>query len=106
MSTLDFGGDSGFDNGARTALANMLQVEGSFPSLQRVYYTAQHGTYKTGRGRNVREHEYENPGEKELSKAARERGVWASKGTELEYKVEGAQRRAGIIAARSRYGGW
>ncbi|VDC06153.1 unnamed protein product [Peniophora sp. CBMAI 1063] len=106
LATLDIGGESEYDNGTRAALANALQVEGSFPSLRSLRYTAQHGTYKTGRGRNVREHEYENSGETELLQAARERGIWASAGTELEYKVEGAQRRAGIIAARGRYGGW
>ncbi|KZV64072.1 hypothetical protein PENSPDRAFT_588930 [Peniophora sp. CONT] len=106
LQTLDIGGESDYDDGTRSALAAALQVEGSFPSLRTLLYTAKHGTYKTGRGRNVREHEHENPGENELLEAAHTRGIWPSAGSELEYKVEGAQRRAGIIAARSRYGGW
>lgn len=106
LRTLDIGGESDYDDGSRSALASALKVEEMFPSLQTLRYTAKHGTYKTGRGRNVREHKYENAGEKELLEAAHKRGIWPSVGIELEYKVEGAQRRAGIIAARSRGGGW
>lgn len=90
----------------RKALAEALNRENSFPSLRRLSYPGERGTYKTGRGRNVRVHEYENVGAKELEEAARKKGVWAELvSRDLEYKVEGAQRRAGF-AAMGRRGYW
>ncbi len=50
-------------------------------------------------------HEYENVGAKELEPAAK-KGVWAELvSRDLEYKVDGAQRRAGF-AAMGRRGYW
>lgn len=90
--------------GTRRALAEALNKDGSFPALRHLEYPGKEGTYKTGRGRNVRVHEYENPGDVELLQAAKRRGICASVGYELNYKVEGAQRRAGFAAVARR--GW
>ena len=84
-----------------------LQIEGNYPSLEYLLYPARHGTYKTGRGRNVREHEYKNPGEEELLEICKKRGIRAEGPVfgPLKYEVEGAQRRAGF-AAMARRGWW
>ncbi|RDB19563.1 hypothetical protein Hypma_013373 [Hypsizygus marmoreus] len=104
LTTISIGCEYDHEGNIRRAFATALVQPDSFPALRSLGYPGQSGTYKTGRGRNVREHEYENPGQEELLKAARERNIHAYIASDLEYKAEGAQRRAGIIAARRR--GW
>lgn len=106
LQSINLNGDTDTGGMTRKALAEALNRENSFPSLRRLSYPGERGTYKTGRGRNVRVHEYENVGAKELEEAARKKGVWAELvSRDLEYKVEGAQRRAGF-AAMGRRGYW
>ncbi|KAK0191859.1 hypothetical protein F5146DRAFT_1037492 [Armillaria mellea] len=106
LQSINLNGDTDTGGRTRKALAEALNWENSFPSLRRLSYPGERGTYKTGRGRNVRVHEYENVGAKELEEAARKKGVWAELvSRDLEYKVEGAQRRAGF-AAMGKRGYW
>lgn len=89
-----------------TTSSEPIELIKPFPSLRHLHYPARSGTYNVGRGRNARREEYENPFEDELLEKAKQRGIWANRGTALEYKVEGAQRRAGFAAYGRRYGGW
>jgi hypothetical protein len=104
LRVLELCGSSSAGADQRHALALALATPGTYPTLADVRYPAQMGTYKTGRGANVREHEYENDGERELRAAcaARSPPVWASVSHELKYEVEGAQRRAGFAAMAAR----
>lgn len=98
------GGDHDESGLVRKAFATALEKPDTFPALRHLAYPGQSGTYKTGRGRNVRVHNYENVGEDELRKVAGGRGLRLSVADDLEYKVEGAQRRAGFAAMGRR--GW
>ncbi len=84
--------------------SEVLKNDDAYPALRYLEYPAQEGTYKTGRGRNVRVHEYENPGQEELLEVCRKRDIRANVGRELKYSVEGAGRRAGFAALARR--GW
>ena len=89
------------------ALAEALNRKGSFPSLSDLTVPGKTGTYKTGRGRNVREHSHEIPGEEELRRATQNKGRYIRLMVEsgnLEYKIDGAQRRAGFSAQPRRWG--
>ncbi|KAK0229584.1 hypothetical protein EDD85DRAFT_939860 [Armillaria nabsnona] len=61
------------DTGGRTrkGFAEAVNRVDSFPPLRKLSYPGERGTYKTGRGRNVRVHEYENVGAKELEETAK-----------------------------------
>lgn len=105
LASISLGGGGDDPSGEiRNAFATALNKSDTFPALRHLAYPGKSGTYKTGRGRNVRVHEYENVGEDELRKAAGVRGVRCFTADELEYKVEGAQRRAGFAAMGRR--GW
>ncbi|PBK88221.1 hypothetical protein ARMGADRAFT_1084866 [Armillaria gallica] len=106
LQSINLNGDTDTGGRTRKALALALNRADSFPALRRLSYPGERGTYKTGRGRNVRVHEYENVGAKELEETAKKKGVWAELvSRDLEYKVEGAQRRVGF-AAMGRRGYW
>lgn len=92
------------DNRVRLTFSEVLKNDDAYPALRYLEYPAQEGTYKTGRGRNVRVHEYENPGQEELLEVCRKRDIRANVGRELKYSVEGAGRRAGFAALARR--GW
>lgn len=104
LSSISLGGSDDSNGAVRKGFTTALKKPNTFPALWHLAYPGKSGTYKTGRGRNVRVHEYENIGEDELCEAARERGLRVSTAHELEYKVEGAQRRAGFAAMSRR--GW
>lgn len=122
LQTISFGGSKDSNGEIRKALATALEltehpppsdeppasssdspIYACFPALCHLSYPAESGTYKTGRGRNVRVNTYENPWEDELLAIAGKRGIRASVAYELEYKVEGAQRRAGFAAMGRRW---
>ncbi|EIN09134.1 hypothetical protein PUNSTDRAFT_120540 [Punctularia strigosozonata HHB-11173 SS5] len=104
LETLSLCGEC--DDDALKALADALNVEGSFPALRTIEYPAPREMHKTGRRRNVREHGHEDAYEDELRAAAGKRSISCWVGHALEYKVEGAQRRAGMAAMGRKYGGW
>ncbi|RDB19564.1 hypothetical protein Hypma_013372 [Hypsizygus marmoreus] len=104
LSYISIGGNEDCNGVVRSAFAKALSEPDTFPALHTLAYPGKTGTYKTGRGPNVREHKHENPGEDELVKAARERNIRVYIADNLEYKVEGAQRRAGFAAMGRR--GW
>jgi hypothetical protein len=54
------------DGSVRKVFVNVLKEPDTFPALRHLSYPGKSGTYKTGRGRNVSVHEYENIGEDEL----------------------------------------
>ncbi|KAK0439284.1 uncharacterized protein EV420DRAFT_1584372, partial [Desarmillaria tabescens] len=104
--SIDLNGDTDTGGTTRKAFAEALNRDDSFPALRWLSYPGERGTYKTGRGRNVHVHEYESVRTKELEEAARKKGVRTELAwRDLEYKVEGSQRRAGF-AAMSRRGYW
>lgn len=77
----------------RRLLADALNQDGSFPSLETLVYPATIGTYQQGEGASAEQVivPYENPGEEELLKAARKHGcsaTWQIGG--LQYKVKGS----------------
>ncbi|KAK0229583.1 hypothetical protein EDD85DRAFT_794068 [Armillaria nabsnona] len=78
LQSINLNGDIDTGGRARKGFAEALNREDSFPALRRLSYLGERGTCKTGRGRNVRVHEYENVGAKELEAAAKKKGVWAS----------------------------
>ncbi|KAJ7906199.1 hypothetical protein B0H13DRAFT_2507249 [Mycena leptocephala] len=111
LESIHFGGDTDDRGIIRKAFADALdnsagddEAEATkpkpFPALRRLAYPAQDGTYNTGRGRNARQNEYENVGESALLKACSHRGIYASRASNIEYKVEGSQRRACLRSAR------
>ncbi|KAJ7221295.1 hypothetical protein GGX14DRAFT_429401 [Mycena pura] len=116
LESIHLGGDVDRAGTIRTAFATALRVDEDgdgvedankqtptptrFPALRRLAYPAEDGTYNTGRGRNARTHEYDNVGESALLKAANRRGIYASRAHNIEYKVEGLQRRA-VFARRA-----
>ncbi|KAG6818409.1 hypothetical protein H0H93_005204 [Arthromyces matolae] len=104
LAYISLGGNDDHSGHVRKAFAKALAQPESFPALRNLSYPGQKGTFKTGRGKNVRVHEYENKGEEALKKAASERNIRVDVASDLEYKVEGAQRRAAFAAMGRR--GW
>ncbi len=78
LQSINLNGDTDTGGRTRKALAEALNQEDSFPSLRRLSYPGERGTYKMVRGRNVRVHEYEKVGAKGLEEAAKKNGVLAS----------------------------
>ncbi|KAJ7741191.1 hypothetical protein DFH07DRAFT_981812 [Mycena maculata] len=97
LAYIHLGGDADHAGTLRRAFAAALDA-----GVRRLPYPAQDGTYNTGRGRNARRHEYENADEDKLLKAVGCRGIYASRAGDVEYKVEGSQRRL-VFARRN---GW
>ncbi|KAI0084917.1 hypothetical protein BDY19DRAFT_1023176 [Irpex rosettiformis] len=103
LHTLSFRGEI-TDKVVRLALGKVLENAENYSSLRWLKCPARQGTYKTGRGRNVRVHEHENPGEDEPVKACRKRDIRANVADVSKYEVEGAQKRAGFATLARR--GW
>ncbi|KAJ6472284.1 hypothetical protein C8R47DRAFT_1221792 [Mycena vitilis] len=113
LYSIQLGGDTDYAGHTRTAFAKALgEGEGSedtvgdqdaektlrrFPALNYLGYPAEDGM---ARGRGRKQKEVENIGESALLKAAGRRGIRASRASNLEYKVEGSQRRA-VFARRA-----
>ncbi|KAJ7659331.1 hypothetical protein DFH06DRAFT_1327153 [Mycena polygramma] len=107
LHLIQLGGDTDYAGEIRTAFAEALgdgkedteDTPRRFPALNYLEYPAEDGT---ARGRGRKQKEVENIGESALLKAAGRRGIRASRASDLEYKVEGSQRRA-VFARRAHW---